>query len=60
MIQERDVSAKMPSLDSADELAPWDSGSSTDGHEPTPSHCVSLANYTRKMLSIVAEVLDAV
>ncbi|KAJ5419998.1 hypothetical protein N7465_002517 [Penicillium sp. CMV-2018d] len=60
MIQERDVSARMPSLDSDDEVAPWGNESDTDGGAPMLSHCVSLAIATREMLSIVAEVLDAI
>lgn len=57
MIQERDITAKMPSLDSEDELALWDTG--IGGVNGIRGRCLSVALHTRRMLSEVTGVLDA-
>ncbi|KAK7215928.1 hypothetical protein V2G26_003931 [Clonostachys chloroleuca] len=58
MIQERDITAKMPSLDSEDELALWDTG--IGGVNGIRGRCLSVALHTRRMLSEVTGVLDAI
>jgi hypothetical protein len=60
MIQERDITAVMPSLDSEDEFFLWHSGDEDiSAQTMRPCRCVSLAHYTREMFSGITEVLDA-
>jgi len=60
MIQERDITAMMPSLESEDEFFPWCNGDGAAQAQNTiPSRCVTLAQYTRELFSGITEVLDA-
>lgn len=57
MIRERDITASMASLDSADEFAMWDSGAG-DGVQ-TSCRCVSLATDIHQIFAGITEVLDS-
>ncbi|EMD67042.1 hypothetical protein COCSADRAFT_33930 [Bipolaris sorokiniana ND90Pr] len=61
MIQERDVTAKPPALDSKDELLRW-YGTNRATQQPivVPCHYVSIAQHTRELFSAAAEALDVI
>jgi hypothetical protein len=59
MIQERDVTAKPPALESKDELLCWyGNNRATQQQIVVPCHYVSIAQHTKELLSVAAEVLD--
>lgn len=59
MIQERDITAKSPSLESKDEFLCWyGQNRATQQQIVVPCHYVSVARHTRELLSVTAEVLD--
>jgi hypothetical protein len=59
MIQERDVTAKPPSLESKDELLHWyGTNRAIQQQILAPCHYVSMARHTRELFSEAAETLD--